>query len=473
MTQVNKMEVIEIIDWCREKSVELDRVIILSNVPADCEDRVVYEVLDAALGMRKCKVIDRLFDKTKQQQFLLIETVSKVSEMSIPAELGGSEVGTWYTQVVPVAAEAPKHRKEDEFQTKLMSFLHAEGKSLSDIPSVASSTPVLDTKLVDAINSLVQTCHVASAEERVGYRKLRPFSGFIPTPHGEDEYEVWVEQTTHILEEWQCSDNVKKQRLVECLRGPAADIVRFEKTGNPSATFSEYMSALESAFGTTEDAADLMLKFRNTYQSEGEKLSAYLMRLDRMLHSMLRKRGIEFPAMNRLRMQQIVRGALSSDLVAMRLRMTHKLCAPPSFNELMKEVREEESMLKQRSSVHANVAVAGVPPAMNESSSNTNLANSELEMLKREIRGLKNEVSRLSAMAKEPVTYDHSVTHSLAAFAESKTPTRPVNKANIFCYRCGEDGHLKRDCTNEENLRRVNQRLIKMRQPSGNASGAQ
>ncbi len=46
-----------------------------------------------------------------------------------------------------------------------------------------------------------------------------------------------MEQTTHILEEWQCSDNVKKQRLVECLRGPAADIVRFEKTGNSSATF--------------------------------------------------------------------------------------------------------------------------------------------------------------------------------------------------------------------------------------------
>ncbi|XP_056098099.1 paraneoplastic antigen Ma1 homolog [Rhinichthys klamathensis goyatoka] len=149
------MEVSEIIDWCREKGVELDRVIILSNVPADCEDRVVYGVLDAALGMRKCKVIGRLFDKTKRQQFLLIETVSKVSEMSIPAELGGPEVGTWYTQVVHVAAEASKHSKEDEFQTKLMSFLQAEGKSLSDIPSLASSTPVLDTKLVDAINSLV------------------------------------------------------------------------------------------------------------------------------------------------------------------------------------------------------------------------------------------------------------------------------------------------------------------------------
>ncbi len=230
---------------------------------------------------------------------------------------------------------------------------------------------------------------------------------------------------------------------------------------------------LESAFGTTEDAADLMLKFRSTYQNEGEKLSAYILRLDRMLHSMLRKKGIEYSALNHLRMQQIVRGAPSSDLVAMRLRMTHKLCAPPSFNELMKEVREEENMVNSRSSLQSNVAMSVVFSGKKESSANNNLGDSELEKLKREIWGLKNEVSRLSAAAKEHVTHDRPVMHSLSGTAESKTPTRPVNKANVFCYRCGEDGHLKRDCTNEENLRKVNQRLIRMRQLSGNFSGAQ
>lgn len=111
----------------------------------------------------------------------------------------------------------PKQDKKDEFQSKLISFLQKEGKLLADCQNVVPSAPDLNTKLVDAINSLVKTCHVAASEERVGYRKLRPFSGFIPTPPGEDEYEVWVEQTTHILEEWQCANNVKKQRLVECL----------------------------------------------------------------------------------------------------------------------------------------------------------------------------------------------------------------------------------------------------------------
>ncbi|KAI7790012.1 putative paraneoplastic antigen Ma1-like protein [Triplophysa rosa] len=465
------MEVSEIIAWCREKDVDLDRVLILTNVPAHCEDQIVYSVLNDVLGIEKCKVRYRCPDKTKQFHFVLLETAHSVSKMSIPAELGGPEVGSWYTQVVHFATETPKQNKEDEFQFKLMSFLQKEGKSLADIPSSASSAPDLNTKLVDAINSLVQTCHVASSEERVGYRKLRPFSGFIPTPPGEDEYEVWVEQTTHILEEWQCAENVKKQRLVECLRGPAADIVRFEKTGNPSATFSDYLGALESAFGTTEDAADLMLKFRSTYQNEGEKLSAYILIFDRMLHSMLRKKGIEYSAMNHLRMQQIVRGALSSDFVAMRLRMTHKLCTPPSFNKLMQEVREEETLLKDRNSVQSNVAVSVVSPSRNVSSTNTNMGDSEVEKLKKEIRGLKNEVSRLTAAVKEPISHDHPAVHSLPAAAES-TPSRPVNKANVFCYRCGEDGHLKRDCTSEENLRRVNQRLIKMRQSSGNFSGA-
>ncbi|KAI2649949.1 hypothetical protein H4Q32_016023 [Labeo rohita] len=177
-----------------------------------------------------------------------------------------------------------------------------------------------------------------------------------------------------------CSDNVQA-RLVECLRGPAADIVRFDKTGNPFATFSDYLSVLKSAFGTTENAADVMLKFRSTYQNEGVKLSAYI------------------------------------------LRMTHKLCGPPSFNELMKE---------------------------KESSANTNFAVIEVEKLKREVRGLKNEVSRLSAAAKEPVTHDHPAMH---------------NAEKI--------GILKCDFTKKENLRRVNQRLIRMRQSSGNFSRAQ
>ncbi|XP_051513120.1 paraneoplastic antigen Ma2-like [Myxocyprinus asiaticus] len=389
----------------------------------------------------RCKVRGRRSDMTKQQQFVLIETVSKVSEMSIPAEIGGPD---------------------------------KEGKSLADVPSMVSPAPTLNTELVDAITSLVQKCNAVSPAEGSSYRKLRTFSGLTPTPNGEDEYEVWAEQTTHILEEWQCPDNVKKQRLVECLRGPAADIVRFEKTGNPLATSSDYLSALESAFGTTENAADLMLKFRSTFQNVGEKLSTYILRLDKLLHSILHKRGIDLSEMNQFRMQQIIRGALPSDMVALRLRMTHKLCDPPSFNELLKEVREEENMMHSRNSVQPRVAVSAVSSTKSEASVKTNPADSEIEKLKKEIRGLKSEVSRLSIAASETVTQDIPAMHSLTTSTERRTPNRAhVGNSNIFCYKCGEDGHLQRDCVNEENLRKVNQRLIRLKRPTGNFPGAQ
>lgn len=112
----------------------------------------------------------------------------------------------------------------------------------------------------------MQKCHITSPFETQSYKKLHTFSGVTPTPSGEEEYEVWAEQTSHILEEWQCSENVKKQKLVECLRGPSSDIVRFVKIGNPSATSGDYLSVLETAFGNTESASDLKVRFKGTFQ---------------------------------------------------------------------------------------------------------------------------------------------------------------------------------------------------------------
>lgn len=108
------------------------------------------------------------------------------------------------------------------------------------------------------------------------------------------------------------------------------------------------MQTLETAFGTTESSADFLVKLRHTFQSEGEKLSTYLLRLDKLLHCIFRKGGLQLIDMNRLCIEQVVRGALPHDMIAMRIRMTHKLRPPPSFNDPLKEVREEEDMLPGR-----------------------------------------------------------------------------------------------------------------------------
>lgn len=67
----------------------------------------------------------------------------------------------------------------------------------------------------------------------------------------------------------------EKQKLVECLRGPASGIVRFVKIGNPSATSGDYLSVLETVFGNTESASNLKVRFKGTFQEGGKTLCVH------------------------------------------------------------------------------------------------------------------------------------------------------------------------------------------------------
>lgn len=61
-------------------------------------------------------------------------------------------------------------------------------------------------------------------------------------------------------------------------------------------------------------------------------------------------------------------------------------------------------------------------------------------------------------------------------YKNNATPQRAGDewdKPGIFCYRCGEDGHYKRDCRGDENLKKVNKRLIKLTKKSVNYQGNQ
>lgn len=205
--------------------------------------------------------------------------------------------------------------------------------------------------------------------------KLKLFSGLKPVPPGEEEYEAWMEQATQMTSEWQCTDAAKRQRIVESSKGPAADIVRFLKVSTATAT--DDLSALDTAYGTTENGADILAKFRHTFQKEGEKLSAFLYRLDKLLHHALLKGGIQAADMNQAWMKQLFKGAFTHDMV---IRMSHTLDNPPSFSQLMREVREEENWIG---------AIEGVKTAVTTATTTTvpqSSVTSELNNLRDEVK---------------------------------------------------------------------------------------
>uniref|UniRef100_A0A8C3G961 Paraneoplastic antigen Ma-like C-terminal domain-containing protein n=1 Tax=Cyclopterus lumpus TaxID=8103 RepID=A0A8C3G961_CYCLU len=326
------------------------------EVSLEVTDEIIYKVLEGVKVGGRCKITGRCLDRVGKKQFVLVETTDDMTKGDIPEQLAaGDGEELW---IVNVSETHKWHvpREHEGFQTKLLAFLANEGKTVADVTGLFSSTPAptpaldLNTQLVNAISSLVEKCQATPADS-LGYCKLRLFSGIKPTPLGEEEYDSWAEQTTRMLDEWQCSDVIKKQRVAESLKGPAANIVRGLRVTNPHATSNDYGQALETAFGTTDSAADLMGKFRTTFQRGGEKLSAYLLRLDKLLHAFHRRGGMEVADMNQVRIEQVARGALSNDFAALRIRLTYKLKPPPSFTELLRDIREEEEMILERLSV--------------------------------------------------------------------------------------------------------------------------
>uniref|UniRef100_K7F825 Paraneoplastic antigen Ma-like C-terminal domain-containing protein n=1 Tax=Pelodiscus sinensis TaxID=13735 RepID=K7F825_PELSI len=230
---------------------------------------------------------------------------------------------------------------------KLNVFLQKEGKSVEDVRTIVTPASMSSAVTNEGLIVALGKQYTPPSYEGVGYRKLRFFSGIHPTPVGEDDFESWMDQAVQMMEEWQCSDTMKRQRLAESLRGPASDVIRSLRMSKPSAGAMEYLHALDDIYGTTESGEDLYLCFHTTYQ-EGEKLSQYLCHLETLLHKVLVKKGILASRLDQVRMEQILKGACSGNLIALKLQLSDSRQNPPSFSKLVRDIREEEDRLAAR-----------------------------------------------------------------------------------------------------------------------------
>lgn len=103
-----------------------------------------------------------------------------------------------------------------------------------------------------------------------------------------------------------------------------------------------------------------------------------------------------------------------------------------------------------------------------------------IESLREELQGLKNDIARLlsasvatSGSPPQHVAQNHTQKATVKYAGGKERAPRPQYGADVFCYKCGEDGHFQRECENTENLRKVNKRLLKTKQPMGNFPGGQ
>lgn len=320
--------------------------------------------------------------------------------------------------------------------------------------------------------------------------RLRSFSGRTPCPSHEADFDTWRNSVELILQDTSLSDLQRSRKVLDSLVSPAADVV---KHLGPQALPTTYLELLDSAFGTVEDGDELFAKFLNTLQDAGEKPSHYLHRLQTVLAKALKRGGVSATETDRHLLRQFCRGCWD-DVLITELQLEQNRNNPPSFSELLLQLRVEEDKhsakenrmrkrlgsSKQKVSAHLMTAS---PPASNASTdgdladvrkqvaelqsqltrlksskteSNSSPQDNVVAQLKKQVTELQSQLTSLKVQKPSKVKINVTKPNAKPLAESKKSPStaeeKPTNRPKPwYCFQCGEDGHTASSCPNDPN----------------------
>ncbi|XP_006884983.1 PREDICTED: paraneoplastic antigen Ma2 homolog [Elephantulus edwardii] len=339
-------------DWCGIMSVDTQKSLMVMGIPVDCEEAEIHEVLQENLkSLGSYRILGKIFRKQDDAYAILIELMEDLDISAVPSEVQGRG-GMW-----KVVFKAPN--QDTEFLERLNLFLENEGQTLTSMFRVlghegvsTATVPCISPELLATLVGQA-IAHAPQPLLPMRYRKLRIFSGSaVPAPE-EEPFEVWLEQANEIVKEWPVAEAEKKRWLMESLRGPALDLMHIVQADNEAISVEECLEAFKQVFGSLESRRTSQVKYLKTYQEEGEKVSAYVLRLETLLRKAVEKRAIPRNIADQVRLEQVMAGASLSEILWCRLRELKDQGPPPCFLDLMKVIREEEE--EEASFEHENL----------------------------------------------------------------------------------------------------------------------
>ncbi|XP_073192745.1 paraneoplastic antigen Ma1 homolog [Lepidochelys kempii] len=302
------------------------------------EPNEIEESLVAAEILGRVKVHTRIYNR-KVKGMVALCTYSKEADLdkvpkevqvgAIPWTILGAEQSP---SSVLVSLEVDSLVQElqalmvDEKRTREELILALGGAPTPAAFSVVGWAKELGNALKDALKP---------AYESAPYKRLHSFSGVSPVSSGEDDYETRRDFMVPLVQEWECSDAEKWKRVLERLRGLAMQIVRALKDSQPAATVQDYLTALESVYGSIDSSDDLYYCFCHTYQEPHKQLSDFIRRLEDLLQQVVRKKGIPTKCIDSARLDQNCQGTRQDGLMLWQLQLREQAQNPPPFLKLV------------------------------------------------------------------------------------------------------------------------------------------
>ncbi|XP_058148189.1 paraneoplastic antigen-like protein 6A isoform X2 [Dasypus novemcinctus] len=318
-------------DWCRWMGVSARRALLVLGVPEDCEEAELQDSLEAALWpMGHFAVLGKVFREEENATAVLVELDQEVNYALVPREIPGNG-GPWNVVFVPRCSG-------EEFLNRVFHFIEQQGQSVESVAGALG----LGLRRVCWLRSISQA--VQPWVETVRYQHLGVFSGREEPAPGEESFDVWLDHTSDMLHVWQgVSERERRRRLLEGLRGTPLQLVHGLLAENPSRTAQECLAALVQVFGGNESAATTRVRCLTAQQKAGERLSAYVLRLEVLLQKAMEKGALARASADHVRLRQVLTTASLIEPLDEALRKLRMVGRPPSFLEMLGLVREAEA----------------------------------------------------------------------------------------------------------------------------------
>lgn len=318
-------------DWCKGMDLDPKKALLIVGIPLDCSEAEIKETLQAGLqSLCSYRVLGRIFRREDNAKAVFVELADTINYALIPSQIPGKG-GAWEVVVKP-------RNPDDEFLNKLNYFLKDEGRRIVDVAKTLGYSQLTSGPAEGAVTPL----DLPSLKDSMWYRKLKTFSGnALPAPD-EETFEVWLEQVTEMMQLWQVSEVEKRRRLLESLRGSALSIMRVLRANNEAMTVEQCLEALKQIFGNQEDCRTLHFRFLQTFPKAGEKVSAFLLRLEPLLQKAMQHSPMSFCSADMVRLKHVLTQATMTGALRGKLELLNQQGCPPTFLEFMKLVRDEE-----------------------------------------------------------------------------------------------------------------------------------
>uniref|UniRef100_A0A672JW03 PNMA family member 2 n=1 Tax=Sinocyclocheilus grahami TaxID=75366 RepID=A0A672JW03_SINGR len=321
--------------WCRGEMINEAHALMVI-VPKDVDITQIEDTLQSVKCLGRVRVRGRMYNSKMDSLTVLCECKEVVDLSKVPPDIlptGG--MVTWPIVMVtrsPVSPSAPSSAKQNDSSTAVDD---------SNVQELVGAHDGSAESIIRAMGDLLSKIEKPVSDSS-SYRRLHVFSGTVPTPAGEEPLEHWLEQARFMVEESDCSDKERRRRIMESLRGPALAIIKAARVTTADLKPEQCLEAIESAFGSAESGEELYIAFRLMQQQPSEKLSDFFKRLEQALTKVIQRGGLSVAAANRVRVEQLLRGAVAADLMLVNHKLRERKENPPSFLELLSEIRSEE-----------------------------------------------------------------------------------------------------------------------------------